>query len=326
MGVVEIADRTWRIESLIGPRNLFQYVLAGDGRTAEALLVDAGTSATPRDAILPALRRLGIRAETVRYLVVTHPDLDHQGGLSILKQELPNAVAACGFADRGLVSEPERLVTDRYGAYEREHGVGYTDAEKESIRDLYGSPVSIDITFAGGEQIELGDRQLSVLHAPGHSAGHLVLYEPASGLLFSSDAVHWRFCPAADGNAALPPTYEDVEPYLATIDLLESLAPHELHSGHWPARTGSEVLAFLRESREFVGALDAVLQERLEAPSTLRELCEHVEMRLGPFGADPVNLMFVVHGHLQRLVRRGDVRTIDLGEWPRRFELVTAER
>ena len=138
--------------------------------------MDAGTSATPRDAILPALRRLGIRGETVRYLVVTHPDLDHQGGLSILKQELPNAVAACGFADRGLVSEPERLVTDRYGAYEREHGVAYTDAEKESIRDLYGSPVSIDVTFAGGEQIELGDRQLSVLHAPGHSAGHLVLY------------------------------------------------------------------------------------------------------------------------------------------------------
>jgi len=29
VGVVEIADRTWRIESLIGPRNLFQYVLAG---------------------------------------------------------------------------------------------------------------------------------------------------------------------------------------------------------------------------------------------------------------------------------------------------------
>jgi hypothetical protein len=36
--------------------------------------------------------------------------------------------------------------------------------------------------------------------------------------------------------------------------------------------------------------------------------------------------MFVVHGHLQRLVRRGDVRTINLSECPRRFELVTAER
>jgi glyoxylase-like metal-dependent hydrolase (beta-lactamase superfamily II) len=326
VGVVEIADRTWRIESLIGPRNLFQYLLAGDGHTGDALLVDTGTSATPRDAILPALRRLGVRAEAVRYLVVTHPDLDHQGGLSGLKQELPHALAACGFADRGLVSEPERLVTDRYGAYEEEHGVGYTNAEKESIRNLYGSPVSIDVTFAGGEEIELGDRHLSFLHAPGHSAGHLVLYEAASGLLFSSDAVHWRFCPAADGTAALPPTYEDVEPYLATIDLIESLAPHELHSGHWPARRGTEVLGFLRESREFVGAIDAALQERLEAPSTLRELCEHVEMTLGPFGADPVNLMFVVHGHLRRLVRRGEVRTPDPGERPRRFELATAAR
>jgi glyoxylase-like metal-dependent hydrolase (beta-lactamase superfamily II) len=326
LGFIEIADRTWRIESLIGPRSLFQYVLAGDGRTGEALLVDTGTSATPRDAILPALRSLGIRAESVRYLVVTHPDLDHQGGLGILKQELPTALAACGFADRGLVSEPERLVTDRYGAYEAEHGMGYSSAEKESIRRLYGSPVSIDRTFAGGEQIELGDRKLTVLHAPGHSAGHLVLYEAASGVLFSSDAVHWRFCPAADGTAALPPTYEDVEAYVATIELLESVAPNELHSGHWPARKGTQVLGFLRESREFVGALDAALQERLDAPSTLHQLCEHVEMRLGPFGADPVNLMFAVHGHLRRLVRRGDVRALDLRECPRRFELAAAAR
>src|SRR3989442_14431994 len=172
VGVVEIADRTWRIQSVIVLRNLFQYVLAGDGRSAEALLVDAGTSATPRDAILPALRRLGIRAETVRYLVVTHPDLDHQGGLSILKQELPNALAACGFADRGLVSEPERLVTDRYGGYETEHGLGYAEAGKASIRRLYGSPVGIDVTFAGGEASELGDRRPAVLHRPGHFARH----------------------------------------------------------------------------------------------------------------------------------------------------------
>jgi glyoxylase-like metal-dependent hydrolase (beta-lactamase superfamily II) len=317
MDIVELALRTWRIESLIGSRNLFQYVLVGED--GEALLVDAGTSETPREAILPALRRLGIGPERVRFVIVTHPDLDHQGGLAGLLDALPNALAACGFADRGLVANPERLVTDRYGAYEDEHGLGYSPAEKRWMRALYGAPVTIDVGFAGGETVEVGGRQIRVLHAPGHSAGHLVLHEPAIGAVFSSDAVHWRLCPDADGGPALPPTYEEVDPYLETIALVESLEPAELHSGHWPARTGEEVRRFLAESREFVEAVDAALEQRLASAATLRELCEYVDSRLGPFGADPVNLMFVVHGHLRRLLRGGRARVVDATERPPRF-------
>ena len=322
MRVTEIAARTWRIESLIGPRNLFQYVLAGE---EGALLVDTGTSESPRDAIMPALRHLGIAAEDMRFVLVTHPDLDHQGGLAGLREELPSALSACGFEDRGLVSEPERLVTDRYGAYEAEHSVGYSEADKAWVRSLYGGHVSIDLTFAGGEKLDLGDRRVRVLHAPGHSPGHLVLHEPETGLLFTSDAVHWRMCPAADGSPALPPTYEDVDSYLETIALLESLAPGELHSGHWPALKGPEIASFLEESREFVGTLDAVIEERLERPATLCQLCEHADMRLGPFGADPVNLVFAVHGHLRRSLRRGRASLLDPTERPPRFQLVAAE-
>jgi glyoxylase-like metal-dependent hydrolase (beta-lactamase superfamily II) len=317
VGISEIAARTWRIESRIGPRNLFQYLLAGDD---VALLVDTGTSETPRDAILPALREVGVSRKAVRFVVVTHPDLDHQGGLASLKKELPAALAACGFADRGLVSKPERLVTDRYGAYELEHQVGYSDEEKDWVRSVSGAPATIDLTFAGGEELDLGDRRLRLVHTPGHSAGHLALHDPESGLLFCSDAVHWRMCPAADGSAALPPTYEDVDPYLETIDRIASLAPAELHSGHWPAKIGPEIGAFLAESRAFVTAMDAAIEDRLEDAATLRDLCEYVDTRLGPFGADPVNLMFAVHGHLRRLLRRGRVSLLDPAARPLRFE------
>jgi len=130
----------------------------------------------------------------------------------------------------------------------------------------------------------------------------------------------WSWCPAADGSPTLPPTYEDVDRYLETVALLESLAPKELHSGHWPARSGAGVTSFLAESREFVQALDTALAERLETPATLRQLCEHVSVRLGPFGAEPVNLMFAVHGHLRRLLRTRLVRLLDPVEQPPRFE------
>jgi glyoxylase-like metal-dependent hydrolase (beta-lactamase superfamily II) len=320
--VTEIGERTWRIASLIGPRNLFQYLVADEA--GDALLVDTGTSATPREAILPALRRVDVSPAQVRFVLVTHPDVDHQGGLAALVDALPNAIAACGFADRGLVANPERLVTDRYGAYEEEHHVGYSPAEKTWMRALYGAPATVDVSLAGGETLVVGDRRVDVLHAPGHSAGHLMLYEPATGDLYSSDAVHWRMCPAADGSPALPPTYEDVDPYLATIALVERLQPTELHSGHWPSKSGAEILAFCAESREFVAALDAVLEERLANPSTLRDLCHHADARLGPFGADPVNLMFAVHGHLCRMLRNGQVNVVDLSLRPPRYQRAAA--
>ena len=316
MGVTEIAAGTWRLESLFGPRNLYQYVLA-DGD--EAVVVDTGAGDTPREVIMPALRALGIGPQQVGLILVTHPDLDHQGGLAGLREALPVAQAGCGFADRMMVEEPERLVSDRYGAYQAEHGLGYGPAGEVWMRANYGAPAPVEIGFAGGEELHVGDRRLVIRHAPGHSPGHLIVDEPAAGLLFTSDAVHWRMCPAADGSPALPPTYEDVDPYLETIEMIADLAPSELHSGHWPACSGAQVASFLDESRAFVERLDAALEERLETPATLAELCSHADGRLGPFGADPVNLMFAVHGHLRRLLRHGRAQVVRAGELPPRY-------
>ncbi len=312
MTLTEISASTWRVESAIGNRNLYQYIVVDQGR---AVIIDAGMASTAREEILPAVRKLGLGPEAVTAILVTHCDLDHQGGLSTLKQALPRAAAICGFHDRGIVGEPERLLTDRYGAFEHEHGVGYSAEEKDWMRGEYGDPVELDLTLNGGELLTVGERELRVLHAPGHSPGHVVLHEPGRGLLFSADAIHWRMCPAMDGSPALPPTYEDVAPYRATISLVRALGPSELHSGHWPARCGKEVEQFLDESAEFLAAIEIALRERLEYPASLRELCDHVETRLGPFGADPVNLMFAVHGHLEALLRDEEVVLTD---WSRR--------
>jgi glyoxylase-like metal-dependent hydrolase (beta-lactamase superfamily II) len=316
--VTEVGERTWRIATMIGERDLFQYLIAGEDE--RAVLIDTGTARTPEEAILPALADLGLKRDAVALAVVTHPDLDHQGGLATLREALPQARMACGFADVGLVGAPEQLVVDRYGAYEHAHGMRYDDADHRWMRALYGAPVWIDLPLSGGEELALGERTLRFLHAPGHSAGHLIVQDAASGALFTSDAVHGAFIPAADGSPALPPTYEEIDPYLTTIDLVEALNPTVLHSGHWPIREGAAIAAWLAESREYVTALDAALEERLGAPATLRELCDHVNARLGPYASGPVALMFAVHGHLRRLLRRGRV-AVDLLAAPPRFHL-----
>jgi glyoxylase-like metal-dependent hydrolase (beta-lactamase superfamily II) len=316
--VVEIGPETWRLQGRVGERNVFQYLLASEDRDA-LLLIDTGLTETPREVVMPALRSLGLREAALSMIVVTHPDVDHQGGLAGLREVCEHAVAACGFRDQAMVRDPEKMVADRYRCYEREHGMGLTAEELGWCRANYGAPAEIDLTFSGGETVRLGDRQLDVLAAPGHSAGHLVLFERDTGMLFSSDAVHWRACPAADGSPALCPTYEEVGDYLETIALLESLEPTELHSGHWPARSGSEVLAFLDESREFVARVDSVLGTLLEQPLTLAEACREVQAQAGPWASEPEMLRFAVSGHLRRMMREGAIERVEPTRGPLRY-------
>jgi glyoxylase-like metal-dependent hydrolase (beta-lactamase superfamily II) len=320
--LAEIGDSTWRLQGLVGERNVYQYLIASADRD-ELLLIDTGTSETPREVVLPALRKLGLEESAVQLVVVTHPDADHQGGLAGLRELCENAVAACGFADRAMVADPEKLLADRYGCYLREHGMGMSAEELRWVRANAGARVEIDVTFAGGERVQVGERRLEVLRVPGHSAGHLAVFEPETGLLFSSDAIHWKACPGADGSPALCPTYEDVDDYLATLDTVEELAPVEMHSGHWPMQSGHEVLTFVRESRAFVEHVDRVLRERLHEPATLAELCDEVQVKAGPWDSGAGMLRFAVAGHLRRLVGDSLVEPVDVISVPRRFRACT---
>jgi hypothetical protein len=138
-------------------------------------------------------------------------------------------------------------------------------------------------------------------------------------MLFASDAIHGAACPGVHGAPAMCPTYEEVDPYLATIALVEQLAPGEMHSGHWPRLAGAEVGRFLDESRSFVERVDGILLARLARAATMAELCDHVQREAGPWETGPQMLMFCVHGHLRRLQRSGRVVSPDPTAAPRLY-------
>jgi glyoxylase-like metal-dependent hydrolase (beta-lactamase superfamily II) len=70
----------------------------------------------------------------------------------------------------------------------------------------------------GGEVIDLGGRQFTVIHTPGHSPGGIVLLEEATGILIAGDAVYAGrlFAHLADSDPRL---------YRNTINRLADLAP-----------------------------------------------------------------------------------------------------
>ncbi len=301
---MELVPGVHRVEAEVGGRPLYLFLFLGERR----LLLDAGCASTVDEFIVPALRELGLSAADLDMLVITHSDLDHQGGAHALRQANPSVWVSCGTLDVPLVSDPEALISRRYEAYRAEHGVGPDAGALAWMRAESGAPERVDIGWSGRELLELGPGwNVRILHVPGHSPGHLAVFDERSGALFSGDCLQGSVYLGLDETPKLCPTYTHVDEYLATATLIESLAPRELHGCHWPAQRGPEVASFIAESRAYVADLDGLVRASLGEPLTLEALITRVNEQLdSPWPAELApELVYSVHGHAEQLVADG---------------------
>lgn len=301
---MELVPGVHRIEAQVGGRPLYLFLFLGERR----LLLDAGCASTVDEFIAPALGELGLGLGDLDMLLITHSDLDHQGGAHALRQANPSLWVGCGLLDVPLVSDPDALVTRRYQAYRAEHGIAPDEATLAWMREESGKPERVDVGWSGGELLQLeAGWGVRILHVPGHSPGHLAVLDERSGALFSGDCLQGSVYLGLDGTPKLCPTYTHVDEYLATAALIESLAPRELHSCHWPAHRGAEVASFVAETRGYVQQLDGLVRASLAEPLTLAALIARVNEQLDSPWPDGIaqELVYSVHGHAERLVALG---------------------
>jgi glyoxylase-like metal-dependent hydrolase (beta-lactamase superfamily II) len=314
---MELYKDVYQLQSLFAGRNLFQYLFVGEN----VVLVDTGIATTPEKVIFPYMDKLKMKPERLTLAVTTHADLDHQGGNDAIKKASPRTLLACGEADRVLVEDPRTLFDLRYNFLREEHDVGF---DPEPGPDA-GQPRKMDVGFSGGEKLRLRDDwELEVLHVPGHSHGHLALYDSKHRTAFVGDAIHGRGCPKAEGGMAIPVTYYYVDIYLSTLRYFESLAIDLLYSGHWPIMRGEEVRDFIAESRQTVELFDRVIFATLgknPAGLTMKELIDAVSNAVGDWPKESWSLaMFSVKGHMDRLEQQNKVRALR-GTRPLKWQL-----
>lgn len=296
------------IECEIGGRPLYLPLLLEDG---EALLMDCGTRAHAENEIPKYLDHLGLTEDALSWLIITHPDTDHCGGVGEMKRRFPKLRIACGDADRALIESPDALFNFRYDAYRRDHGIFYDPQTARNIKDCCSGPQGVTLTFGGGEVLRLGrSRILEIWHLPGHSHGHLGVYDRNHQTLFYGDAIQGAGYKALAGGWALCPTYLYVESYLQTIRTIESFDAKIIVGCHWPVCQGTEeIKGFCAASRNFVTFADRLIHEYVRAhPSgaTLRMLCEALGSKLGEWpAAVNLELAYAFTGHLDRGVAAG---------------------
>jgi glyoxylase-like metal-dependent hydrolase (beta-lactamase superfamily II) len=285
---MEVARGIHRVEGDLGERYVCQYLLVGEERT---LLVDTGLREMPRTVIAPYLD--GRRVDDV---LISHADVDHCGGNVAMRGLAPGARFLCGEPDRAWIESNTAMLAGNYRWYE-EHGFGPSAEDVAFLEHELGGDAPIDAGLQGGETLRLGaGRELEVLALPGHTLGHLGLWDAETGTAIVIDAVLADGVYDRVGNRLIPPRYYDASAYEATIRRLRELDPELLLTAHYEVMERAAAREFLDRSLEFVGAVRAAV--RASRTTDLRALTEEVDAAVGPFPAFTHELAASVRAHL----------------------------
>jgi glyoxylase-like metal-dependent hydrolase (beta-lactamase superfamily II) len=287
---MEIAPGIHRIESPLGARFMAQYVLAGGART---LLVDTGMPDTPAGVIGPYLDSAGLGLEALDDVLTSHADNDHLGGNRALRDLAPRARFACHELDRRWVESNDALVSENYLWHE---AYGFDEPDEAGRAELTascGGDAPVDTGLVGGETIRLGEGwRVDILHLPGHTPGHLGVWDPRSRAAIVIDAVLERGIYGRDGTTLLiPPRVYDLDAYRSTIRRLRALEPDLLLTAHYPVMDRRDGLEFLDRSLAFTDEVVAAVHEELAAGTKeLWPLTRRLHERFGPYAEFPNEL------------------------------------
>jgi glyoxylase-like metal-dependent hydrolase (beta-lactamase superfamily II) len=147
-----------------------------------------------------------------------------------------------------------------------------------------------------GEVLDADTVRLRVIHAPGHTADHVVLFEEVSRALFTGDAVLGR------GTSIIDPPEGDVAVYLRSLARMLGLDARVIYPGHGPAvwSPAAKIKEYVahRHLRE-----QQVVEELALGPRTPQELTEAIYWDV-PSAMHPAAERSML-AHLLKLEREG---------------------
>ena len=176
------------------------------------VVVDTGFGFRPLVDEVAALRERPVVA------IASHTHFDHVGGHHQFAERWAHR------AEADVLSDPDdhRTVWDLYRddpLLERLPEPGF-DTSAWTV-----APAPVTRVLDHGDEIDLGDRVLEVVHLPGHSPGSICLLERATRTLFTGDVVY-------DGVFFDHLFHSDRELYRESLARLRELPADTFHGGH----------------------------------------------------------------------------------------------
>ena len=194
--------------------------VVGCEKTRRAICIDPGDDS---DEITRAIDKHDFQLQAI---ACTHAHLDHIGGVAGLKKRKPEAKIIIHPAD-----EPIYQQLPNQAAW-----IGIPRAQWEQFGVNFEPPPAVDEHWSDGQQYQVGELTFQVIHCPGHTPGHVVLFEPTERKVFVGDCLF----AGSIGRTDLPGG--------STEQLMDSLFNKivplgddvEVYSGHGPVTTIGE--------------------------------------------------------------------------------------
>jgi glyoxylase-like metal-dependent hydrolase (beta-lactamase superfamily II) len=185
------------------------------------------------------------------------------------------------------------------------YGLDEPDAaeRRDMLADL-GGDAPIDLGLRGGESIRIGaGRRLEVLHLPGHTRGHIGVWDGDARVAIVIDAALSDGIYDRMGTKLIPPRYYDADAYRQTIRRIRALEPELMLTAHYLPMARAQAREFCDRSLAYVDAVEAIVRAELVRGETgLRRLTERVDEQLGPFPEFATEIAAGVRSHLAAAV------------------------
>jgi len=225
---VPVGNGVYRIDTeYLRPGLAASHLVVDDGHAA---FVDTGAApAHPR--LMDALSELGLAADQVDYVFLTHVHLDHAGGAGQLMRALPRARAVLHPRGAPHMVDPAKLIAGTVAVY-----------GEAMYRELYGEivPVAAErvVIANDGDRIVLGSRTFELLDTPGHARHHYCAHDLDHDDIFSGDTfgISYRDFDTAAGAFIFPtttPVQFDPAALHSSVDRLMARRPRRMVLTHF---------------------------------------------------------------------------------------------
>jgi len=211
-------------------KQLNAYLVRGHDRH---LLVDNGFNMPEcEQALRQALQELDVPVEKLDFFL-THLHSDHNGLTSVLRT--PEARIFCSEKDGNHINrfiEDEHVWTNMMRSLGKH---GFPDcALDELLRShpgrIYASPEPLPITpVSDGQLVTCGNYIFMVIDVPGHTPGHVALFDPQRHFLICGDHVLGSITPNITAWADVEDSLGD---YLRSLDKILRLPVQQSYPGH----------------------------------------------------------------------------------------------
>lgn len=194
--------------------------IVGCEKTRRAICIDPGDDS---EEIVRAIDRHGFELQAI---ACTHAHMDHIGGVAGLKRRKPEAKIIIHPADEAIYQQlPNQPAW-----------IGIPRPQWTEFGVNYELPPPVDEHWSDGQTYEVGKLSFKVIHCPGHTPGHVVLFEPHERKVFVGDCLF----AGSIGRTDLPGG--------STEQLMDSIFKKilplgddvEVYSGHGPETTIGE--------------------------------------------------------------------------------------